>query len=65
MSYIITEPRFTLEKRIPLALIFAISLQIGMGLVWAAQLDTRVARIEKDIDRLGTKLDVISEKLMH
>lgn len=59
MSYIIQERNWRLEKRVPLALIFALALQIGMGLIWAAQLDTRVARIERDIDYMRGKLDSI------
>jgi hypothetical protein len=59
MSYIMSEPRFALERRIPLALIFAIFLHLGAALIWAAQLDTRVARIERDVDRIGDRLELI------
>jgi len=64
MSYMIQERRWRIEKRVPLALVFALCLQVGAGLVWAAQLDVRVRGIEKDVDRVNVKLDVISEKLM-
>lgn len=59
MSYIIQERNWRMEKRVPLALVFALALQIGAGLIWAAQLDTRVARIEKDVDRIGDRLEVL------
>ena len=59
MSYMISEPRFALERRIPLALVFAIMLHLGAALIWAAQLDTRVARIERDVDRIGDKIESI------
>jgi len=64
MSYIIQERNWRLDKRVPLMLVLALSLQIGAGLVWAAQLDMRVRGIEKDVDHITSKLDVISEKLM-
>jgi len=59
MSYIIQERGWRLEKRVPLALVFALVLQVGMGLVWAAQLDIRVARIEKDIEHIDSKLEMM------
>ncbi len=59
MSYIIQQRGWRLEKRVPLALVFAIALQIGAGLIWAAQLDIRVARIEKDIDHIDSKLEMM------
>ncbi len=61
MSYVITEPTLTLEKRVPLALMFALFLQVAAGLIWAAQLDTRVARIEKDIDHIVDKIDLFTQ----
>ncbi len=57
MSYVIQESRFRLDRKIPLALILAITIHLGAALIWAAQLDTRVARIERDIDRISDKLD--------
>jgi hypothetical protein len=59
MSYLIHERQWRVDKRVPLALLFACLLQVAAGLVWAAQLDTRVARIEKDIDHIAAKLDDI------
>lgn len=64
MTYVIRERSWRLEKRVPLALVLAVGLQVAAGLVWAAQLDVRVRGIEKDVDRMSAKLDAISEKLM-
>lgn len=59
MSYLIQEKRWRLDRRVPLALIFTMFIQIAAGLIWAAQLDTRVARIEKDIDYMRGRIDVL------
>ena len=58
MSYIIQEPGFSFERRIPLAFVLAILIHLAAALIWAAQLDTRVARIEKDIDRIVERLEL-------
>ncbi|MDX2073501.1 MAG: hypothetical protein SFX19_03940 [Alphaproteobacteria bacterium] len=59
MSYIIQERGWRLDRRVPLGMVLAIALQLGAALVWAAQLDTRVARIEKDIDYMRTKMELL------
>lgn len=59
MSYFIQERKWRLERRVPPALIFAMLLQIAAGLAWAAQLDARVARIEKDIDYMRGRIDAV------
>jgi len=61
MSYIINDASWRLEKRVPLAVVFALFLQVGAGLVWAAQLDVRVRGIEKDVERIVGKLDMMLE----
>ena len=42
---------WTLDRRIPIAVIIAIILQIGMALIWATDLDARVGYIEHQSSR--------------
>lgn len=51
------ERTWQMERRVPLTVVLAIIVQIGAGLIWAAQLDVRVARIEKDVDRIGEQIE--------
>lgn len=59
MSYLIKEKSWQVDKRISPALMLALALQIAGGLIWASQLDARVARIEQDIQYMRSRIDVI------
>lgn len=62
-----------LDKRVPVALILAILLQTGSALWWAATVNARVERLEKDaaqtigtdsrLVRLETQMQSINETL--
>jgi hypothetical protein len=62
-----------LDKRVPLALIFAILVQTGAALWWAAGVNARVEQLERQvigsaphverIVRLETKMDAIFAQL--
>ena len=41
-----------LDKRVPIALIFAIAVQTGGALWWAAQIQSRVSGAENNINKL-------------
>lgn len=64
MSYLISQPNFKVDKTIPLALIFAIVIHLGAALIWAAQLDARVGRIERDIEHIGNKVEKLVDRSM-
>lgn len=49
------EEAWHLDKRVPIALLFAILLQTGMGVWWGARIDARVAALEQtDVTRATT-----------
>jgi hypothetical protein len=67
------DTRWHLDKRVPLALLFAILVQTGAALWWAAGVNARVEQLERQvisaapnverIVRLETKMDAIFSQL--
>lgn len=50
-----------LDKRVPVALIFAILLQTGTAFWWAASIQERVGNAEQDIVRIDARTDAIRD----
>ena len=46
-----------LDKRVPVALIFAILLQTGTAFWWAASINERVTTAEEEIERIDARQD--------
>lgn len=60
MTEIDPSVRWKLDKHIPVALIFAILIQSGMGLWWAATTSARVDALERDRSAAVLAVDVAS-----
>lgn len=65
------DKQWHLDKRVPIALIFAIAVQTGTFLVWGATLTTRVEHLERQqllsapqsdrLTRVETRIEAIQE----
>ena len=63
-----------LEKRVPLALLLSLLLQLAGGLIWASQLDARVEQLEQSsmarsglnekFGRLEERLDSLKQNIL-
>ena len=63
----LAQPRWTLERHVPLALIAAILLQTALALVWAGQMVQRIQYIEARtdfIDRTGERIARLEENVI-
>lgn len=66
---ILSEEHWHLDKRVPIALIFAIVVQTAGAFWWASDISGRVARLESDsqaatmIGERVARLEVIIERL--
>lgn len=63
-TFPIEDKRWHLDKKVPLAIIFALVLQTVGAIWWAAQIDNRVSAIEgwvKTNNTVASKLAVIEE----
>lgn len=67
----LTDPRWHLDKRVPIALLLAILAQTGTGFWWAATISERINNLEKRAEssapqgdrltRVEVKLEVVQE----
>jgi hypothetical protein len=53
------ESQWHLDKKVPLALIFAIAMQTAAALWWASKVDSRVDALERKTDNVQTQNDKI------
>lgn len=55
-----TDKAWHLDKKVPLALIFAIAMQTAGALIWASKVDTTVASVVEDVSENKQDIKTIS-----